>query len=146
MSYRSPHRVLLIGKQFNLPSDVQRKIDGYVQEAEFGGVTTVLQKSFRRFITMLKRLRELRPNVCSFRNNCRFSDLCHIWPECDRDGVLTGPHSRLGTVKTKLDVSKYWNSVFSPRVLEGPIRVYEASEDRRMWGGGPRYSGGGSSS
>ena len=136
MSYRSPHRVLLIGKQFNLPSDVQRKIDGYVQEAELGGVTTLLQKSFRRFITMLKRLRELRPNVCTFRGSG--ADLCHIWPEVDRHGVLTGPHSRLRH-KNKLDVSKYWNSVFSPRVLEGPIREYEASEERRMWGGGPRY-------
>ena len=138
MSYRglTPHRVLLIGKQFNLPSDVQRKIDGYVQQTELGGVTTLLQKSFRRFITMLKRLRELRPNVCTFRGSG--ADLCYIWPVLDRHDVLTGVHSRLRHVN-KLDVSKYWNSVFSPRVLEGPIREYEASEERRMWGGGPRY-------
>ena len=138
MSYRglTPHRVLLIGKKFNLPSEINRKIDGYVQETELGGVTTLLQKSFRRFITMLQRLRELRPNVQIFRGSG--ADVCRIWPECDRHGVLTGVHRRLRH-KKELELSKYWNSVFSPRVLEDPIREYEASEERRMWGGGPRY-------
>ena len=138
MSYRglTPHRVLLIGKQFNLPSEINRKIDGYVQETELGGVTTLLQKSFRRFITMLQRLRELRPNVQIFRGSG--ADVCRIWPECDRHGVLTGVHRRLRHLN-ELELSKYWNSVFSPRVLEGPIQEYEASEERRMWGGGPRY-------
>ena len=103
--YRDPtvnndRRVLLLGKEFGLDGNIMKNINDQLKRTEW----SLLQSSYRRFIAMLKRLRELTPSVMRYRG---MSDACCIFPECDEYGVLTGPHRRLRH-KRNLEVSKYW--------------------------------------
>ena len=106
MVYRDPtvnndRRVLLLGKEFGLDGNIMKNINDQLKRTEW----SLLQSSYRRFIAMLKRLRELTPSVCRYRGS--IPDACCIFPECDEHGVLTGPHRRLRH-RRHLDVSNYW--------------------------------------
>lgn len=128
MVYRDPtvnndRRVLLLGKEFGLDGNIMKNINDQLKRTEW----SLLQSSYRRFIAMLKRLRELTPSVMRYRG---MSDACCIFPECDEYGVLTGPHRRLRH-KRNLEVSKYWGRL-QRSGLEDRYEQYKEREEWRM--------------
>jgi len=134
MVYRDPtvnndRRVLLIGKQFGLDGNIMKNINDQLKHGP-GGEWSLLQSSYRRFIAMLKRLRELTPSVIRYRATPSKNDACCIFPECDEHGVLTGPHRRLRH-RRNLDVSNYWGRL-QRSGLEDRYEQYQYQEERRM--------------
>ena len=129
MVYRDPtvnndRRVLLLGKKFGLDGNSMQNINDQLKRTEW----SLLQSSYRRFIAMLKRLRELTPSVIRYRGSG--PDACCIFPECDEHGVLTGPHRRLRH-RRNLDVSNYWGRL-QRSGLEDRYEQYVEREERRM--------------
>ena len=103
---RSPKGVLLLGKQFGLPAEVQNQIYRFAQAAEFNPLATAIQSAFRRLRSMLARLRELEPHVQRFRG---VTD--------DRLSVneFELPPGRLRHHKT-IELSRYWSYLMNNRV------------------------------
>ena len=103
---RSPKGVLLLGKRFGLPAEVQNQIYRLAQAAEFNPLATAIQSAFRRLRSMLARFRELEPHVQRFRSHTD-----------DRLGVneFELPPGRLRHHKT-IELSRYWNYLMHSRV------------------------------
>ena len=143
---RSPKGVLLLGKRFGLPAEVQNQIYRLAQAAEFNPLATAIQSAFRRLRSMLARFRELEPYVQRFRSHTD-----------DRLGVneFELPPGRLRHHKT-IELSRYWNYLMHSRVPKRslmmdtdvpagsaslPLRLqrYEEYEESRMRSAGPSY-------
>ena len=143
---RSPKGVLLLGKRFGLPAEVQNQIYRLAQAAEFNPLATAIQSAFRRLRSMLARFRELEPYVQRFRSHTD-----------DRLGVneFELPPGRLRHHKT-IELSRYWSYLMNNRVPKRslmmdtdvpagsaslPLRLqrYEEYEESRMRSAGPSY-------